>query len=177
MRHQGSTIDVETQRVRDRDGNSYAAENLVVAHGALYYERHIGSRDPAQRQLGQQFYHQQRWVLPAHGWVFNRFAFFADFPRPVDWYIETELITVGGPLWRIADGYLDVEVFEGVRYEVDDAHELAEGMLCGDISLDDAAAALTSLHELCQALERLDFSGAALLAKYAPGLPPPGDPR
>ncbi len=177
MRHRGSEIDVEAHTVRDRDGHTYPVDGLRIADSGVYYERPIGGREPSERTPGQLFYHQQRWILPAQGWVLNRFAFFPDFPRPVDWYIETEIITVDGPLWRIADGYLDVEVLDGVRYEVDDAHELAEGMLRGDISLTDAAVALTSLHELCQALERLDFSGAALLTEYAPGLPPPGDPR
>jgi hypothetical protein len=54
---------------------------------------------------------------------------------------------------------------------VDDADELAECVEQGLISPRAAAGALRSLHALCRALERLHFSGAALLAEFAPGLP------
>jgi len=176
-RNSGCTIDLAQRLVRDRDGCSYSVDGLVSTGGGLYYERPIGSRAPDERAAGQLFYFQQRWVLPAEGWVVNRFAFFADVPRPIDWYIETEIIDVSGSLWHVHDGYLDVDVFDGIRYEVEDAGELADGLLEGAISAGDAASALASLDRLCLALGRLNFSGAALLAEYAPELPAPGPAR
>ncbi len=69
------------------------------------------------------------------------------------------------------DCYLDVAVFEGSRYEVLDADELAQGLTAGDISVEEAARALESLNRLCRLLASNGFSGAALLAELAPGLP------
>lgn len=176
MRHAGADIDTKTRRVRDRDGLWYPLDRMVVADGGLFYSRPIGSSAEQARVPGQLFHYHQRWVLPDQGWVVNRMSYFPDVPDPMDWYIEPEIIKVGGDVWRIRDSYLDVEVYDGLRYHVDDADELAHGLRDGDISVAEAATALEALHRLCVSLKRLDFSGRALLAAYAPGLPAPDEP-
>ncbi|MGE3600116.1 MAG: hypothetical protein AB7N70_31705, partial [Dehalococcoidia bacterium] len=70
-----------------------------------------------------------------------------------------------------ADRSLDHKVFESPRNEVAAADELAACLEQQQIAPADAIAALRSLNALCRALERLNFSGAALLAEFAPGLP------
>ena len=69
------------------------------------------------------------------------------------------------------DGYLDLEVWEGRRYHLQDAHELAEGLAAGEISVSETVHALDALGRLCEALKRADCSVRAVLAEYAPGLP------
>lgn len=165
-------VDVAGRRVRDRDGAWYAVNPLVVAESGLYYERPIVSDDPIENAK-RLFEHQQRWILPGPGWVLNRFRFLPQVARPIDWYIEPEIVSVSDSLWTVRDGYLDVSVSEGVRYEVDDADELGQAILAGDIPLDEAAQALDALARLLRALERLEFSGRALLREFAPGLPGP----
>jgi predicted RNA-binding protein associated with RNAse of E/G family len=175
-RHAGADIDTITRRVRDRDGLWYPLDRMVVADGGLFYSRPIGSSAEQHRVPGQLFHFHQRWILPKQGWVVNRMSYFPDVPEPMDWYIEPEIITVNGDTWRIRDSYLDVEVYDGLRYCVDDAGELAQGLRDGDISVREAAKALEALDQLCVSLKRLDFSGRALLAAYAHGLPAADEP-
>jgi predicted RNA-binding protein associated with RNAse of E/G family len=176
-RNAGSDLDIKNARVRDRDGLWYPVDNLTVTPAGLYYGRVVGLPEPINRAPGQLFFHQQRWILPAEGWVLNRFDFFADVPEPSDWYIEPELIAIGDGTWSIRDGYLDVEVWDGQRYHIDDADELASGLSSGEIAVADAVSVLLALDRLVDALKRLDCSGRALLAEYAPGLPAPDQHR
>src|SRR5262249_18628225 len=112
------------------------------------------------------------WLLPAQGWVLGRFsAYPGQRPMGEDWYIDLDAIHVAGDVWRVQDGLLDVAVFDGQRYELHDADELADCLEHGLLPVADGLAALRSLHPLCRALERLSFSCVALLAEYAPGLP------
>jgi len=154
---------VEARRVFDRDRVWHPAERLAVADGALYYARPTPGED--------HFRAYERWLLPGQMWSVARFNFHDHFTDRVDWYIEMDFIEVEGGIWRVRDGYLDVAVWEGSRYEVWDADELAEGMLAGEISVEEVARALDSLKRLGLALKRNGYSGAALLAEYAPGLP------
>jgi len=163
LRNPGSIIDVEGKRVFDRDRVWHPAERLEVAGGALYYVRPTPGQD--------HFRAYERWLLPAQMWCVARFDFHDHFTDRVDWYIEMDFIEVEGGIWRVRDGYLDVAVWEGSRYEVWDADELAEGMLAGEISVEEVARALDSLNRLSLALKRNGYSGAALLAEYAAGLP------
>lgn len=162
-RNPGSVIDVTSRRVCDRDGRWHALDDLTLADGALYYARPIAGN--------ALFSYHHRWLLPDQMWVVNRFAFHSHVPDPLDWYIETDLIDVAGPLWRVRDTYLDVEVYDGLRYELRDAGELAEGITSGEIPVTEAAAALDALDRLCAALHRHQFSGSALLAELVPNLP------
>ena len=162
-RNSGSTVDVAAQRVCDRDGVWYALDRLVLAGNGLYYSRPI--------EGSQHFHYHERWLLPDHAWSVSRFTFHDDFRDRVDWYIEMDFIHVSGDLWRVRDGYLDVAVWEGARYEVWDADELGEGMLAQEISVEEAAQALDSLDRLVRVLKGNGYSGAALLAEFAPGLP------
>jgi predicted RNA-binding protein associated with RNAse of E/G family len=141
----------------------YPLDRLVVADVALYYARPIAG--------SEHFHYHERWLLPEQAWSVSRFTFHDHFKDRVDWYIEMDFIELEGGLWRVRDGYLDVAVWEGSRYEVWDADELAEGMLAGEISVEEAAVALDSLNRLGLALKRNGHSGAALLAEFAPGLP------
>jgi predicted RNA-binding protein associated with RNAse of E/G family len=162
--HQGILVDTRARTHRDRQGRVSALDALVQADGALY----IAGPLPGNPR----FHAFQRWILPAQGWVVGRFAVHPGRqPMVEDWYIDLDETIVTGDLWRVEDRLLDVSVYEGRRYEVDDADELAECVEQGLISPRAAAGALRSLHVLCRALERLDFSGAALLAEFAPGLP------
>jgi predicted RNA-binding protein associated with RNAse of E/G family len=153
--------------VFDRDGVWHDVQHLTKSETGLFYER------PLYPRADQVLEHHQRWILPAHGWVINRHRFLPHAARPVDWYIEPEIITIDAGAWRIEDAYLDVFVFEGVRYEVDDADEFGEALALGDITLSESVQALEALARLLRALERHGFSGASLLREYAPGLPGP----
>jgi predicted RNA-binding protein associated with RNAse of E/G family len=176
-RNAGSDIDIKAQRIRDRDGAWYPVDGLTVTPNGLFYARMVGVKDPIKRAPGQLFFHQQRWILPKQGWVLNRFDFFADVPEPSDWYIEPELVTVSDDLWSVRDGYIDVEVWDGLRYHIDDADELAEGLTSGEITIDDAVAVLHALDRLVDALKSCGISGQTLLAEYAPDLPKPDEHR
>ncbi|MGH2586377.1 MAG: hypothetical protein ACRDJE_15800 [Dehalococcoidia bacterium] len=156
----------------------------------LYYARPIGGADvDVWREHGSSeeavaaflrqriFEYHERWILADQGWSVSRFAFLPTAERPIDWYIETEIIAIDGDRWRIEDGYLDGEVHEGSRYHVDDAEELAEGLAAGAISVSDAVSALPSLGRLCEALRSNGCSGAALLAEFASQLPTPPEHR
>lgn len=162
-RNPGSVVDVGARTVRDRDGRVHAAKELAVTEHGLYYHRPIDGFDV--------FFHQERWILPAHGWVINRFAFYPQRTDKIDWYIETDLIEIAGDEWRVADGYLDVLVHEGLRYDVDDADELAEGMQAGEITVGEATAVLLSFGRLCRELMANGCSGVELLSRLAPTLP------
>ena len=162
-RNGGSSTDTEARRVLERNGKSYPLERLELSDGALHYARPIAS--------SANFNYHERWLLPRHGWSLSRFSFTGRANRGLDWYIETDTIEVKGNLWTVRDCYLDVAVFEGSRYEVLDADELAQGLTAGDISVEEAARALESLNRLCRLLASNGFSGAALLAELAPGLP------
>lgn len=162
-RNGGSTTDIEAWRVLERNGKSYPLERLEHIDGALYYATPIAS--------SANFNYHERWLLPEHGWSLSRFRFIGRPSQGLDWYIETDTIEVKGNLWTVRDCYLDVAVFEGSHYEVWDADELAEGLTAGEISIEEAAKALESLNRLCRLLTKNGYSGAALLAELAPGLP------
>lgn len=165
-RHQGGLLHLPSKTLRERDGRIYRVEALQQTGDALYYRLHFPD-DP-------QFAAVERWLLPQHHWVINRFRMHAGAaPFRCDWYIDLDAITVTADRWRVADCYLDVDLYEGQRYEVRDADELAEGLASGEITLREAAAALQALQALCVAVAQVRFSGAALLAQTAPGLPVP----
>lgn len=162
--HQGLQVDVAARTHRDRQGQVTPLQSLIVGEGGLYIAGELhGNR---------RFRAFQRWLLPAQGWVVGRFAVHpGQQPMREDWYIDLDAVSVAGNHWIAEDRLLDVGVFEGQRYEIQDADELADALEQGLLSPSAMLAALRSLHELCQALERLQFSGAALLREYAPGLP------
>ena len=146
----------------DRDGEWYPLDRLEVAGNTLYYAR------PLDFDILK--YHE-RWLIPGQGWSISRFQFTPLEPDPVDWYIETELMSVDGPLWTVRDGFLDMMLWEGQRSRLDDADELGEAVEDGFLSPQEAAAILRSLDRLCDELHENGNSGAALLAKYATDLP------
>lgn len=162
--HHGILVDVRARTHRDRHGRVSPLDALVQNSGALY----IAGPLPGNPR----FRAYQRWLLPTEGWVVGRFAAHpGQRPMAEDWYIDLDAISVSGDVWRVEDRLLDMAVFEGRRYEVLDADELADCIEHGLLPPAAGLAALRSLHRLCRALEQLAFSGAALLAEYAPGLP------
>jgi len=164
--HQGLLVDVRACTHRDRQGHTSPLDSLVRGAETLFIAGTLPG-NPRFRSF-------QRWLLPAPGWVVGRFAAHpGQRPMAEDWYIDVDAIRIQDDLWRAEDRMLDVSVFEGQRYTVDDADELADCLDQGLISVADAAIALRSLHTLCRTLERLAFSGRALLAEYAPDLPVP----
>jgi predicted RNA-binding protein associated with RNAse of E/G family len=164
--HQGLLVDTRARTHRDRQGRVHPVTDLVLAGETLY----VAGELPGNPR----FCTFRRWLIPDQGWVVGRFAVHpGQRPMAEDWYIDVDAVSVEGHLWRAEDRLLDVSVYEGRRYTVDDADELADCIERGLTSPADAIAALRSLHALCRALERLSFSGAALLAEYAPGLPVP----
>lgn len=162
-RNPGATIDVATSRVFDRDGVWHAIDDLTVTEHGLFYGRPIRDFAP--------FVYQERWVLPAPGWVINRFVWNPHRDDEMDWSIEPEVISLDGSLWRIEDAFLDVFVHEGSRYHLDDAGELADAIAAGTIALGEALQALRSLDVLLMALRARRNSVATLLRDHCPSLP------
>lgn len=162
VRHRGADIDVERRAVFDRDAQWHELDCLEVAGTALYYARPV----PAQG-----FTYHERWLLPEQGWSISRIHWRDGWHEDFDWYIETEIMAVDGPVWSIRDGFIDVLVWEGLRIRIDDADELGDGLSSGVITVEEAAAALRSLDHLCDELHANGNSGAALLERYAAGLP------
>lgn len=160
-RNGGCVVDVGRGVVRDRDGGTYAIDELLVADGSLYYARHVG---------GDVITYQWRWILPAQDLVINRFTFGDAAEIQPDWYIETDLCVVEGDVWSVRDGYLDLCVWDGVRYELEDAGELGDGVAAGEIAIDHAVRALRALDGVCERLRANGCSGAVLLGGLAPGL-------
>lgn len=168
--HQGLLVDTHARTHRDRQGRVSPLDAMVLAGDTLY----IAGPLPGNPR----FCAFQRWLIAAQGWVAGRFTVRpGQRPMAEDWYIDVDAISVEGHLWRAEDRLLDVSVYEGARYTVEDADELADCIDRGLTSPADAIVALRSLHALCRALERLNFSGTALLAEYAPELPVPNQAR
>ena len=162
-RNPGLSVDLATKLVRDRDGGWYPLDDLIVSGDALYYAR------PVDDSLHFSYY--ERWLVPARSLVFSRPRFHPHIEAAFDWYIETDFTSIDGQCWQVRDGYLDLEVWEGRRYHLQDAHELAEGLAAGEISVSETVHALDALGRLCEALKRTDCSVRAVLAEYAPRLP------
>lgn len=163
-RHSGALVSVSARTVRGRSGETFPLERLELSDGALYYGRTFGDHPSI-------CYHE-RWLLPAQGWVINRFTPYPDKPPFwCDWYVDIDRVESSGDTWRVDDCFLDIGIHEGRGYEVLDADELADGIEQEEIALVEALAALRSLNALCVALPQLGFSGPALLEAYAPGLP------
>jgi predicted RNA-binding protein associated with RNAse of E/G family len=168
-RHQGTIVNVAERVSIGRQGQVFPLDAMEVAGGVLYYAHEM---PPAVyiRYL-------ERWVVPEQHWVINRFTLREDRPAPegwipgYHWYVDLDRVTVTGDVWRMEDGYLDVIIYDGDRYELLDADELADALRGGDIPAEDAILALQSLDAICRDLRRLGFSGRALLDQYAPGLP------
>jgi uncharacterized protein len=164
-RNAGSTVDAAARTVRARDGVTYPLDDVVVAGDLVYL---------ARPGTSEAFWYIESWLLPGQSWVVSRFAMYPDHPyAALDWYIETDGIERDGDLWRVTDVFIDVDVYEGQRYHVDDADELGDALASGEITPAEAAAALRALDRLCDELRDNGCSGAALLRRHAPALPTP----
>ena len=161
-RNAGSTIDIERRAVLDRDGRWHPLDRVTLVDGGLYHAR-VTLGNP-------HFSYHERWLLPSLTWSLSRFRLHDHEPDRMDWYIETDLIEPGNTHWRVRDGYIDVLLYEGHRYHVDDADELAEALAVGEISQTEAVAVLDALGRLCNALRGNGYSGEAIIRQYAPAL-------
>lgn len=165
-RHHGQLIDLRERTLTLRDGETVVPlDRLEVSEPALYcafqYPAH-----PRFRVL-------ESWFIRAHGWVITRFHLHPGARMMnMDWYVDIDRIDIDeGRSWRSTDRYLDVAIHEGHSYEVWDADELADAVEQDAISLENALHALRDIDLLCRELRRLNFSGRALLAEFAPALP------
>ncbi len=166
MRHPPTLIDVVARTASARDGHHYPLDRLTIAGDSLYFARH-GAADP-------RIAYQERWLVPARGWVIIRWTLHAGAPPlGYDWYVDLDRIDVAGNCWTINDRYLDATVREGTGYEVHDADELADAIESGELALSEGLAALRALDDFCKSLRRLDFSVTRLLKESALRLPLP----
>lgn len=157
-------IDLVNRTVTGRDGLAHPLDRCVLAGDAMYFARH-GAADP-------RIAYQERWVLPAQGWVVIRWTLHEGAePTGFDWYVDIDRVDTGEGQWTVTDRYLDLIAREHNGYEVLDADELAEAVESAAITVAEAVATLRALESLCSGLRRHDFSMRALLAEVAPGLP------
>jgi predicted RNA-binding protein associated with RNAse of E/G family len=150
--------------VVDRLGEVSAVDEVVVTDVGLYVRYGI-SWHPAIRTI-------ERWLLPSPGCAIIRWALRAEAEAvDHDWYIDFDRVVPTVDCWTVHDRYLDLTVREGRDYRVHDADELAEALESGLIDMDEAAAAMRALQDVCGALGANGMSVRAYLAKRAPGLP------
>ena len=161
-RNAGSVVDVEARTVRERDRVVYPLERLQISPAGIYHGRPVE---------GGPFRYKERWLLPAKGWCVNRFSDHVGRVPEWHWYIEPEIIEVSGDRWTIRDAFIDFYVFEGLRYELEDIDEFAQGIAEGELPPHEALAILHATNSLITSLRDNGFSGAALLRDFAPGLP------
>ncbi len=167
-RQKSELVDLRAGTARSREGTLHSLRDVCRGEGVLYYAHAITNHARIQSV--------ERWVLASRGWVVNRFHTFPTAePYDFEWYVDLDHIEVDAETWRIDDRFLDVIVHECAGYELLDADELADGIEQGELSQDETLAVLRDLHALTLALPRLGFSGRALLERYAPGLPLPGE--
>ena len=164
-RNGGCFIDAAARRIRDRNGLWHPVDAMAVGEHGVYYARPIeGNRVSGTRSDG--CYPPTRSCSTAS--PTTRIV-----TDDVDWYIETDMTEVGDNTWTVRDGYLDVYVRDGVRYDLEDTRELADAIAAGDIPLSDALEALHALDLVCESLRANNYSGHALLRTLAPSLPAP----
>ncbi len=165
-RNNGSAIDVGRRVLRERDRNFYPVDRAEAARSGAYYTR-------GAVMEWESFERQERWILPEAGLSVARFDWKPTARRQPSWYIEPDLITVSGDVFDTRDGFLDLEVYEGVRYEVEDLDEFAEALASGEITFDEGQMVMMAFHRLLTALRQNGMSGEALLRELAPDLPGP----
>jgi predicted RNA-binding protein associated with RNAse of E/G family len=160
----GYVVDTVERTVGGPAGGPHGLDRLEVANDGLFYARAI----PADANIS----YQETWLISLQGWAITRFAFHEHLrQRSIDWKMELDQVELDGSLWRVSDGYLDLDVYEGTHYDLEDADELANAIVAGAISLAEGMATLHALDTLCKALRRHGYSGQSLLREYAPGLP------
>jgi predicted RNA-binding protein associated with RNAse of E/G family len=159
----GYFVDTDEHTVGQFGGDVYALDCLNMAPGALYYARQI-PRDPF-------ITYQETWLIPNERWAITRFTFHEHLQlTAIDWKLETDWVEIDGPIWRVHDGFLDLELYDGSHYDLADADEFAEALAASEISLDDGTRTLHALDRLCRALRHHGYSGESLLRQYAPEL-------
>ncbi len=162
--HPPTRIDIPERLVSARDGLRYPMDRFAMSDGALYFGRH-GAGIP-------EIAYQERWVLPAQGWVAIRWTMRDGVAAlGYDWYVDIDTVDVQDAHWTITDRYLDMTVREGVSYQVLDADELAEAAATGVIGMPQVISSLQALDRLCKSLRARDFSMREVLRDLVPGLP------
>jgi len=118
---------------------------------------------------GKNINYMQAHILPVPGIQVVKFAWKAHFPDEdkIDYYIDIVNITEhSDKRWHVRDLYLDVIIIEGERAEVLDTDEYLAAIEAGFLGQEEAAFALTSLHELMNALAKHGYSLEAYLASH-----------
>jgi hypothetical protein len=152
--HVAGRLDIER---RDLD-------RVEVANGNLYCARHVDDEET--------FTYRETWIIPDKCWTLSRFTFREDFRPDLDfWKIEPDPAVLDGLVWRVADGFLDINLFEGSHYHLEDADEFADALATGELSSSAAVEILNALDALCRELLANGYSGEKILSRYAPGLP------
>ncbi len=157
-------IDTRARTVGNANHGPFKLNRLEMAAGSLFYSRSVTI------DSGPHF--QDTWLLPDQGWSVTRFRNDQGARASMfEWKLEPDFVTVEGPLWHVHDAYLDLSLYSGGRYELEDVDEFADAIASNRLSLDQSLNVLRAFNRLCDALRRLQNSGAALLHEYAPGLP------
>lgn len=161
----GYVVDTCNRTVGFQGGDSYPLDRLEIAGGRLFYARAIAGSALVSLQ--------ETWLIPDRDWTFTRFTFHEHLRAAAfDWKLEPDHTEPGERFWRVSDGYLDLVIYEGSRYELEDADELADALATGAISLAEGLRALHATNTLCKALKDHGNSGLSLLREYAPELAP-----
>jgi predicted RNA-binding protein associated with RNAse of E/G family len=159
----GSVVNVIERTVRYKDGQIYRLDDFELSDQGLYYRRpEVNSAKVTSHEC---------WLIPSLNMSLSRWDWRTGFDGHFEWYIEPDLVIVVGGEVRVLDGFIDVEVYEGVRYEVDDIDEFTEALGSGELPLSEGLEVLTSFHRISKELRQNGFVGAELLSRLAPGLP------
>jgi len=161
-RNKGAVVNVLERTIRERNGITYPLERFAVGDCGVYYGRPMDEPKVT--------YHE-RWLIPGLNLSFSRWDWRSGFDGHLDWYIEPDLVFVRGDEVHVIDGYIDLEVYEGVRYEVDDIDEFTHALASGELPMAEGLEVLASFHRISTELRQNGFLGAELLARWAPGLP------
>lgn len=162
----GYRVDTNARTVGGLHGPQFALDQLEYAGSTLFYARSI----PDDRFIT----YQKTWLIADQNWAVTRFTFHEHLrARAIDWKIEPDPISIDGAVWHVTDGFIDLDVYEGTHYELEDADELAEALLGGTIAIVDTARALHALDAVCKELHTSGYSVTELLRRFAPQLPRP----
>lgn len=116
---------------------------------------------------GTNINYMQAHVLPDPGFQVAKFGWKPRVPDKykIDYYVDIVNITEHSEeRWHVRDLYLDIVIIEGKYAEVLDTDEYLAAIGAGYLSQDEAALALTSLHNLLNILAEHGYSLEAYLA-------------
>lgn len=119
----------------------------------------------------------QSLFLPGPGLIVSRFLDEEGQPI-VRWFVDIAAVTAGPEVWEARDYYLDVVVHLDGRVEIEDTGEYLAAVAEGHLTAHEAAFALTTTHDLLNALQAHGGSLTRYLGALGvvfPGLPADSD--